>query len=195
MHVQVRKGADYWSASRDGRKGSEDYVNGRTYLHVHLGICVNEVHPVNPTYWCVGFYRSGEGPNQAWSNRSNILELVDVPKSSEETRHCRMQQAVLVDAVQVVQDPKQVGSKVVASLVRLQPLDDCLRVWMPTPDLEQSAARGGSSSLLRLMESSTADTGSALPILIPEDGEFRAMRDVLRERLRVSSGQRIGQVV
>jgi hypothetical protein len=105
-----------------------------------------------------------------------------------------VKKTVLVDAVEVVQEPEKVLLVYVPSVVRPQTLDRCLRVWMPTTDLVQLAPRSGSASI-RTFAPEAMETVPAFPIFVPEDGEFRAMREVVGQWRRMRGSQGIGEVV
>jgi hypothetical protein len=128
------------------------------------------------TYWCVGLHSASKTLDEARPETSDVREPLKIPEHPGERSNPRVQEAVLADAVQVVQDPQRVRPEVVASLVRLQPLDDCLRAWVPSLGLGQSAAGGRE-----------ADADGSLPMLIPEDGEFRAAGEFMRKRLAEGS--------
>jgi hypothetical protein len=65
---------------------------------------------------------------------------------------------------------------------------------MPTTDLVQTAPRSGSASE-RALAPEAMESVTAFPIFVPDDGEFRAMREVVGQWRRMRDSQGIGEVV
>jgi hypothetical protein len=140
------------------------------------------------------------GPKMLWMAPGPIARTLrnfhgsQVTAPTTVTVGCK--KAVLADAVQVVEEPQGVGGIVLPALVRLQQLDRCLCVWMPTSDLVQTTVSGRAVGLLRpLVEGGAAHPQISRPILVPEDGEFRSLRNFLRQRARVGTRQRVSEGV
>lgn len=195
VQVHIGQRSHYRLSALDGGFWGERYVQGRLYLHVHFSVWVDEMHPPDATYWCLGFNGAPQTLNQPRSDAADVLESSYVPKRSGKDGNDGVQEAVLVDAVQLMDDPKRVAPKVLSPVVRLQPLDHCLRVWVPTSNLVESASRSRVPVLLPFVELGTSDPAVSLPVLVPEDGEFRAISEFLRQRLGERAGERIGKVV
>jgi hypothetical protein len=195
VHAQFGQDPCYWVTSHKGSLWGESYVQGRLYLHVHLSVWVDGMDSPDPTYWCVSFHRSAETFDQSGTDTPNISEFPNLPEGARERRHGGVEESVLVDAVKLMKDPEGIISESVPSVVRLQSLDGCLRVWVPSTDLEEAAPRSGIPVGLGVVKELTSDAGRSLPVFVPEDGELRAASEFLRERARVSCGQGIGEVV
>lgn len=96
-----------------------------------------------------------------------------------------MQEAVSVDASEVVKKPEVVVFEVRAKLVGLYRLDECARLGIDAAKLAVSG----------VLEQSRPASRLSLRVFVPEDRELRFLRDVLRERLRVSDRECVGEVV
>jgi hypothetical protein len=102
---------------------------------------------------------------------------------------------MLVDAVEVVQNPQMVGPVGVRSLVRLQSLNDCLRIWVPSADLAEATSRGRGSVPPELVKVPVSHAQGARPIFVPEDRELGGLREVTRQRAGMCGGEAVGQEV
>jgi hypothetical protein len=164
----------------------ERYSEGRLYLHVHLETRIERNGLGNMGYWCVLFHRAGKGLDYSAAEHSEVSRPSHIEKHTRERRDYRVQEAVLTNSVQFVKDPMGVFTEALPSVVRLQLLDLCLSVWIPSLDLEQPASRSGVTGLpLQLME-----LGGPLAMPVPENREFRSLREFVRERRRVRASER-----
>jgi hypothetical protein len=77
---------------------------------------------------------------------------------------------MFVHVIKLVELPERIGRELIPSVVRLQTLDDCLRVWMDAPDFV------------------SAFSHRHLPI--PEDGEFQPPRSTFGQRVDADVGER-----
>lgn len=169
------------------------YIEGGLYIHAHFACWIEGRDQTEPSYWCVGIYRPVKGFDSPGTN--NEVRFLGIDAEPGEARDCRMQQAVLVDAVQVVENPQGMSSVVVPSVVRLQTLYDCLRIWVPSLDLGKSTPRSGPSILLDGVEPTTAQSRFPLPVFISDDREFGALGDLVRQGGGVRQGEGKGESV
>lgn len=106
---------------------AEAYADGRRNLHVHFR--ANHIESGVAGDWCAAFNRASK----------QELDIVDAQVLGDEERltHPREKddvgQPVLVLDIKPVELPKGVSAEPVASVVRLQYLDDCLGSWVDPP--------------------------------------------------------------
>ena len=162
----------------DRRSLLEGYVSGDLMPHLHF--YVSDERDIATNYFCAVYQRArGEylprvnhetGRKRRYRDRANGC-LNDI------------QTAVLVDIAEVMQPPQGMTSVVIPSMIRLQLLDDCLRVWPDAHDLVKPAPALGLPASIKSEES----------LLIAEDGELCTLK-VTSETYMMDS-KRVGQVV
>lgn len=147
---------------------AETYAEGGCEMHIHFRAATIEGWMAGD--WCAIFNRAED-----WFDfiRSGIHRRNITDGSGREDRGVR--QAVLVDIGKFVELPKGVVSEPLPSVVRLQPLDFCLRAWRNPPE-----------HLAKLVQ-----------VLRGEDGKLGFTGEIARQRFfpRVGHGKIVGQVV
>lgn len=178
---------------------SERYAQARVYFHVHVLVSVNGNGTRKSSDWCIGLHCSSEDLYQPIWNTSYVDGSPRIPPNPFGAADDGVQEPVLIDAVQLMDDPKGITSKCVPSVVRLKQLNDCLSIWMPSPNLVKPAtmARLAPASTLHdsSMESLTAHPSVPVPVLIPEDRELRAIREIVWKGFGVDRRERERQIV
>jgi hypothetical protein len=146
----------------------ERYVEGRGVLHVHLrpSFRGREI----PQDFCAAFYglKDGlDGHGERVGDEKGALVDAENPQVGKSV--------LVLDRKVVKYREDMVRCVPLPSLVGLQFLDDCLRLWVDAPDFV------------------TAFVGSHSPI--GEDGKLHSFSDLLGERSTVADGERVRKVV
>lgn len=147
---------------------AETYAEGGCELHVHFRAGV--VNGGIAGDWCAIFNRAED-----W------LDLIHRDTRRRDEAECRqgcknrgVRQPVLVDIGKLVELPKGIVPEFLASVVRLQPLDFCLRGWGDAP-----------KHLMKFTH-----------VLARENGELGLPRELAGQRFpRVGDGEFVGEVV
>jgi hypothetical protein len=132
-------------------------------------------------YFCAAFHEALvdlESPGAA-SAEDRVAGRGGVKDHSAECNNGEMQKAVPVKPCEFVQPPQRVLGESVASLVRLQPLDFCLRTWSQAAD----------ALLSTRTKTSGSRSGTSLPIHVPENRERQLIRDLLGQRIGIGTSQ------
>jgi hypothetical protein len=150
------------------------YVHRQADVHIHLQIAFSKIGSLHPGHYCLCFYCGDgtdelDGMNRLYARKCEATEM---------DGGC-MEQSVFVEIGQMCQLPKLVTSEIGAQLVRLQFLDDCLRLWVESIN-----------SRLLTLEHLRAAAALSLPVFIPNDGELGMLCDLIREHCCVVIGDR-----
>jgi hypothetical protein len=163
---------------------AERYTHGYYYFEMHLLVRILGADAGDATRWCVGCYWPPEALNRAGAN-GYVVALGDIPPDPGEVSNRHVQEAMLAEAVQVVEKPQRMGAEGIASVVRLQTLDNCLRLWMQAANLGAPVVPEQVGSHVR----------PPLPIFIPEDWELGYLGDIRGKRSGVGSGEGVGEQI
>lgn len=163
----------------DGFTTLKDYLQVRVELHVHLvGRIVGD--GCKGQYYCLRFNH----PTVEGDEVTNCVLFKDVPVIAGIHIGCRAhhEQAVLVDIRDFLEHPEWVRPVLIPSMVRLQPLNECLHILMHRADL----------LFTRIPEELSAVITESIPI----DRELRILLNIVRQRCSmVTLGKGIGQLV
>lgn len=169
----------------------EDYVRARTKIHFHLLAWVFGLQ-AQPRYYCLTFQYAGEELDI--SPRPKRVDDISVEGGVEHKGQGgmanRMNEAVLVDVRQFPENPEVMGAILVPSVIRLQPLDFCLRQWVNASDLAEIAP---------VVPNIEPAGRLPLPVFIPNDWELRDTLVLLANRLslpfRIRDGEFKGEMI
>jgi hypothetical protein len=158
------------------------YAERRVEIHVHVSCRIGGVGCV-PEHYCALFQYAFVGPDAALDPlHINVVGGFDPKVKSGPGTHYEVDVPVLVGIAQRMDLPEGVVPVSIPSVVRLQTLDDCLRRLTNPTGFRVERAVVDNRSIDRF----------SLPVLIPEDGELRFIRDILADS---ASGQGVCQAV
>lgn len=149
---------------------AETYAERRCEMHVHFR--AGFVNSWVAGDWCAIFHRAED-----WLDFVNREECGHPEGHSNSREKADMRQPVLVLHGKLVELPEGIVGESVSSVVRLQPLDDCLRVWVDAPDLVAALPR--------------------IHLPVSEDGELQLPRSVFGQGIdaKVGDGKLKDEVV
>ena len=123
----------------DGTVGGtvrERYMQSELSVHTHVRI--QRRGEPEPRDLCAVFKRAEENLVAELAGDASRQAVCRIGKD----RTSEMKHLMLVDVRQLLENPERMSFDVLASVVRLQSLDDCLSVWLDAPNLLQAAATG-----------------------------------------------------
>ena len=160
----------------------EAYAEGRLEIHVHFRFRENG-GPRASSYYCAVFKRAS-GPFDG-AGRHHDVSRTPMGRALDQEEG-QMGQPMLIEVRKLVEHPEGVRCEVIPSLVRLQPLDVCLREWVDATDLRSTSR----------LKQSRSGSGSSLLVHVPEDGELGTLGDIRGQRVPgVGDGEFEGEVV
>jgi hypothetical protein len=169
----------------------EDWNNHRLGLHLHV-LWPNVGPQGEGAYVCCLAHPQDFVPGSEFSgNERPILHHVKgrvgglSMDASSPTDRYDMQQPMLVDVIENLELPEGVKAEIRPPVIRLHPLDFCLRRWVYSPDLATAI----------VSEQSRSDPRSAPSVYVTEDREFTGLCDVVGEWFGVRHSEAVGQQV
>jgi hypothetical protein len=172
--VDLPQHIEDWRTAYDWGRRREAYVQSRAEVHAHVLVWIDGIEGVGtpPSYLCAAFHGVSDPlQKSAHYSERDVLRITGRPAEPLDGCGDDVQHAMLVESIEFVEPPEGIVRKRLPSVVRLQPLDDCLGSRIDPANLAATRAgehlRSGAKSHL---------------VSVTDDREFGVLLDLIGER-------------
>lgn len=178
--VEIAENSHNGLSTNERRIGVEKDVEVRAKARINFLAWVNDAGE-RPSYFSATINYRREADGSGSRKAADVLRLQRIEGGAFKCANREVQKSVLIDPIQFMDTPQRVALVRAPTVVRLEPLDDFLSRRVHATGLEEATTRSGLPSV-RTLASQAIETGAAIAPLVPEDGEFRALHDIIGER-------------